>query len=288
MDGFSRLHPSVLLLYFLAALIAVLSFNNPVISAVSLICAVIYSFARGGKSAVKSIGFSLIVIIAVSLFNMLFAHYGNTVLFTFSKTEFTLEALFYGFNQGMVAASSLLWFTAMGKTLSSEKTVYLFRYTPRLALLFSMIIGFIPRFFKKQRDIREARLALNSGNAPKGFKERLQASAGDLSALASYALEGSIITANSMEARGYNPSVIRRGRFRFKAQDAALLVIILALFVFVLIQKLIGNLSFVFEPDIYIERLSLPAVFAFLVFGLIPSFIDFKEVLLWKLSGLKA
>ena len=288
MDSFSKLHPSVLFVYFLSALVSVLSFNNPVISALSLFCAVVYSFALFGRGALKRLGFSVFIIATVSLFNFLFAHYGNDILFTVKDTYFTLEALFYGFNQGMVIASVLLWFTAMGKCIDSEKLVYLFRFAPKSALLISMVLGFIPRFLKKQKEIREARLALNGGKTPKGLKSNLSAAAGDFSALTSYALEGSIITANSMSARKYNPRAIRSGRYRFTADDFAVLAVSSALFAFVFVQKIIGNLSFVFEPQIYIKRLSIPAVICFLLFGLIPAFIDLQRSLSWKLSHLNA
>lgn len=284
MDSFSRLHPSVLFLYFTMSLAAVLTFNNPVISAVSLFCVSAYFFAREGRYAVKRLGFSAAVIIAVSLFNMLFAHYGEDVLFTLGKTEFTLEALFYGFNQGMVLAASLLWFTALGLCVDTEKTVYIFRFAPKLSLMISMIIGFIPRFINKQKDIREARLAINGGRAPKGIKSKFSVAADDLSALTSYVLEGSIITANSMTARAYNPSVIRKGKYRLKTADYVWTAVTVSLFSFVLFQKIIGNLSFVFEPQIYIKRLSIPAVICYMLFGIIPVIIDVKEILRWKLS----
>ena len=283
MRSFSKLHPTVLFLYFVMSLAAVLSFNNPFISAFSLFGAVAFSFFVFGRSALKRAGFSVFVILFVAVFNFLFAHYGEDVLFTLKDTVFTAEALFYGFNQGVVLASALLWFSIMGQCLDSEKIIYLFRFMPKTALLFSMILGFIPRFLKKQKEIREARLALNAGKSPEGVKNKLSAALGDLSALTSYALEGSIITADSMNARAYNPSVIRKGRYKYKSEDIALLTISLLLFGFVLFQKIIGNLSFVFEPKIYIARLSVPAAVCFFVFALIPSINDLTENVRWML-----
>lgn len=278
----------MLFLYFLMSLAVLLSFNNPVISALSLICALLYAFLLTGKAAFKRLGFSVIVILTAAVFNFLFAHYGADVLFTVKNTPFTLETLFYGLNQGTVIAASLLWFTALGECIDSEKLVYLFRFAPKTALLISMVIGFIPRFLKKQKEIREARLALCGGESPNGLKAKFSAAAGDLSALTSYALEGSIITANSMTARGYNPSVIRKGRYKFTSDDTAFLAVISLLFAFVVFQKIIGNLSFVFEPQIYIKRLSIPAVICFFILEIIPVFIDLWGNIRWKHSRLTA
>ncbi|MCR5208469.1 MAG: hypothetical protein K6C14_08345, partial [Eubacterium sp.] len=83
-------------------------------------------------------------------------------------------------------------------------------------------------------------------------------------------------------------SVIRRGRYKMRAEDIAVLSVYSALFIFVLFQKIIGNMSFVFEPEIYIKRLSMPAVICFLFFGMIPSVINLKENVQWKLSRSKA
>ena len=284
MTRFAKLHPTVQLIWFLLSMTAVLTFHTPVISAVSLLCALLYAFVHEGRRAGKQIGFSLCVIAAVSLFNFLFAHYGNTVLFTLKNTDFTLQALFYGFHQGMLVAALLLWFHALGKCLDSERIVYLFRFAPKLALLLTMVLGFLPRFLTRQRAVREARLALNGGRRPRGLKETVRAAAGDLSALTSYALEGSIITADSMTARAYRPGVIRRGNYRYTPGDVAVLVLSLMLFGFALFEKLIGNFSFVFEPDIYIRRLSIPGAVCFLLFGLMPAAISIKEELQWKLS----
>lgn len=284
MDSFSKLHPTVLFLYFLMSLAAVLTFNNPIISALSLFGALIYTFALFGKGALKRLGFSVLVIFTVALFNFLFARYGVDVLFTVRDTDFTLEALFYGVNQGMIVASTILWFTALGKCVDSEKLVYLFRFSPKSALLISMVLGFIPRFLKKQKEIREARLALCGGETEGGIKGKFSAALSDLSALTTYALEGSIITANSMNARGYNPYVIRRGRYKFNSDDLIVLILITSLFSFVLFQKFIGNLSFVFEPQIYIKRLSIPAAVCFFILELLPSIVDLRGILLWKRS----
>ncbi len=281
-DRFSKLHPLVLLVFFALCIVLPLSFNNPVMAAAALFGALLYSLSVNPKGFYKTFLTAMLAISFVSIFNMLFAHYGATVLFSVKGINFTKEALFYGFYQGMLIASSFIWFTALGRSLDSEKLLWLFRYAPQGALIFSMVLGFIPRFLQKHNDIREAQLALNGGERERGIKAKLNASLQCYSALVTYSLESSIITADSMTARCYRPKAIRGNRFHFTAEDATLLAVMVLLSAFVIAQKAIGNLSFVFEPTIYIKRLSVPAVLCFTVQVCLPAILNGKEALQWK------
>lgn len=283
-DRFSKFHPLLHTAFFMLVFVFVLSINNPIYSAVSFVTALIYSARLNGK-LFSSIRFSVAVLIFVSAFNMLFAHYGVTELFTIKDTRFTLEALFYGFNQGLVLCSVMLWFGAFSRIMDSEKVVYILRFTPKIALIFSMILGFVPRFTKKLEDIRDAQLGLNGGaSSNKKFRQALD----NFSALISYSLESSIITADSMTARGYNPRAVRGGRYKFRVDDFVLMAVIIAIAALVLVQKGAGNISFVFDPMIYSESFSISAICGFAVFQLLPIIIDLWEDALWKLSNAKS
>ena len=279
---FFKLHPAVLALYFAFVLGITLTFNNPFVSAVSLICGVIYTLVLKGRRVYKTALFSLITVAAVGVFNMLFAHYGADVLFTVGKTDFTLESLAYGLNQGAVLASSLIWFTLLGSALDSGRIIYLLRFAPKTALLFSMVLGFIPRMLEKLSDIRTARAALFGGRENTGFKQRLSEDVKCLSALVTYALESSIITARSMQARGYNPKAVRGERYRYAEQDLLITTAVLFLSVYIIIQKITGNFAFEFEPYLVSKRLSIPALISFALLALIPSAADLWENIRWK------
>ena len=283
-----RLHPVCSVLFFAVTLIVPLTFNNPYFSAVSLVCAVLYSFVKSGKAAVKTLLFSVCVVAFVSVFNAVFAHYGETALFKIKSVSFNFEPLFYGFNQGMILASVLIWFTFFGRIFDSEKIIYIFRFSPKLALIFSMVLGFIPRFIKKNEDIKNARIGLNGGKKPEGLKEKIRFTLDNFSALTSYCLESSIITSNSMSARGYNPKAIKISRFKFSSFDVCFLIIYLLLSVFILTQYFLGNIKYVFEPIRYTYSLSVPALVAFLLIGLYPSVSEAGENLKWKLLSVKA
>ncbi len=288
MRRLEKLHPFTQLLFFALTLIVPLVFNNPYFSLASLLAAVLYIVISDGRKSLKTLIFSFLAVLFVGVFNMAFAHWGDTAVFTVKDTAFTLESLCYGFNQGAVLASVLIWFTLLGKCLDSERVIYLFRFSPKLALIFSMVLGFIPRFIRKAGEIRDARLALAGGSSPDGFKEKVRFTVQNFSALVSYSLEGSVITSNSMEARGYNPEAVRASRFRISAYDTVFIIITAMITVFLFVQLAAGNIKFVFQPVMYTKRLSLPALILFFIAELYPFFSILWENIKWKLLSVKA
>lgn len=288
MDRFSKLHPITSFAFFVLTFVFILTLNNPFFSAVSLLCAQAYETRIRGKQVLKSLKFTFAILIFVSLFNMIFAHYGEDVLFKIKETEFTLEALFYGFNQGMVLAAVVIWFSSFSIVLDSEKIIYIFRFAPKCALIFSMVLGFFARFNKKLKDIRDAQTALNGGINDKTLKEKYKTAINNFSSLVTYSLESSIITADSMNARGYNPRAVRYSRYRFNISDIVFLVIMIVLSAFILYHKFKGNLVFVFDPVIYSESFSMVAFISFILLELFPTLLDLWEDFLWRLSVVKS
>lgn len=287
MDRFSKTHPTFQFVFFVCVFVLIVSVYNPVFAGTSLLCGVLYDFILRRKETFKSLGFVLAIILVVSLFNMLFAHYGVDVLFTIKGVEFTFQSLFYGVYQGVMLGAFLVWFGLFSRIVDSEKVIYLFRFAPKLALLFSMVLGFIPRFTKKLNDIEDAQLGLN----PKEYqtkKERFKQGVSNLSALVTYSFESSVITSNSMEARGYSPKAVRPSRYKMKAVDVVLIVATLGLSAYVIYSKVSEKTSFVFEPKTYFESFDVLAVILFTVLCLAPVIIDLVEGIKWKLSAQKA
>lgn len=288
MNRFSKLHPITHLLFYALSLLFVLVVSNPFFSFASLLGAFLYNAVINKKSIMRSLRTVVIITAFVSLFNMLFAHYGMDVLFTVKNTEFTLQALFYGFNQGLVFSAVLLWFSALSFNSDGDRILYLFSFAPKLSLMFSMILGFIPRFNKKLGEIREAKLALGGGEAPKGIKEKFKSALDNLSALITYSLESSIITSDSMSARGYRAGAISAKRYKLCREDIIIILAILFAFAFSFYSKAAGNITFIFEPYIKIKSFSIGAFILFFAAELIPFFVEIWEETLWKLSNAKA
>ncbi len=286
MNAFSKMHPISKAVFFTALFVLTLAASNPVFSVISLCCAMLCIAFGGGRVFFDALKWSTLVIAAVGLFNLLFAHYGTEVLFTVKGVEFTLQALVYGLNQGAVMMAVLLWFRVMGDCMSSAETAGLLRFAPKLSLLFMLVLGFLPRYRVRLEAIRDAQRGL-CVREEQTKKERFFAALQALSSLVSYSLESSIITAQSMQARGFQPKKVAPLRERFKPRDALFTAFVLIACGGVLYALLSKQILFIFEPRTYFAANSLPLTLLFAALALLPCVIEMKEVLLWKLSSVK-
>ena len=287
MDRFSKMHPVLEFTFFICAFLLSVSLSNPVFVLPALIFGVIYEFILRGREAVSCLKLTLAIIFVVSLFNFIFAHYGVTLLFQIKDTRFTFEALFYGIYQGAMLSAMLIWFGIFSRNIDSEKVIYVFRFAPKCALIFSMVLGFIPRFNAKLEDIRNARLGLNGGRMASGKKERFKNGINDLSALITYSLESSIITSDSMQARGYNPHAVRYSRYKMTAGDIILTAFTLLVFIYVMYAKISGRITFVMNPEIYSKTFDVSAMVLYCALFFLPTAVDLFEEIRWKISALK-
>ena len=102
-----------------------------------------------------------------------------------------------------------------------------------------------------------------------------------LSALTDWALEGSVVTADSMRARGYGTA--RRTSFqiyRMTAADWTLQVLIVLLAAAVLLA---GGTAAAYTPVLSIEPLTWGFA-AYCLYVLIPTALHVKEAVLWRIS----
>ena len=150
-----------------------------------------------------------------------------------------------------------------------------------------MVLGFIPRFNAKLEDIRNARLGLNGDRRASGKKERFKNGINDLSALITYSLESSIITSDSMQARGYNPHAVRYSRYKMTASDIILTAFTLFVFIYVMYAKISGRITFVMNPEIYLKTFDISAMVLCCALFFLPTAVDLFEEIKWKISALK-
>lgn len=284
MDRFSKYNPKSTFLYFLCVIILTISINHPVYMVVSLLCALFYKIKLCTRGAILYfLKFILPIILFVALFNFAFAHYGNTLLFTVRDIRFTLEALFYGLHQGVMLSGVILWFSAYNEVVTTERFLAVFgNVMPNTALVFSMVLGFIPRLKKNAVEIEDARLLVDNDKSK--FKCMLM----NFSALVTMALEDSINLAEGMRARGFGGGRRVYSKYKFRFKDLMLLLISLLLTAFIIIEKAVGKIGFIFEPDIYCSGMSALSLAAFTLIMLLPVIIDFTEDMKWHILKQRA
>lgn len=277
MDRFSKLNPKVTLLFFFAEIVLAIAVFNPVFTAVTFVGACIYKVMCSGKDGVIYIfKFALPLIFLAALFNFIFVHYGVTVLFEFSQISFTLEAVFYGFSQGLMLAAVLLWFNIYSQVITSEKFLAVFgRFAPNIAMIFSMVLSFIPRLKRNATEINDARSLISTDEG------RMKKSIGNFSALITMTLEESIDTADSMKARGFSEKRTVYSKYKFSAFDFVIMLVIITAFVIIAVFDITGRLDFVFEPVIAAGRISPFAVIIYSLLSFLPAIIDFAEGIKW-------
>ena len=280
-DAFSGCHPAVNFLFFLGAIGFGATIQHPAYCAVGCVCAAVYYLLLNGRKGMKMLAGLAGLFLVMSAVNPLLNKSGKTVLFTWLGRPYTLEALYYGMALGAILVVMLLWFGCYSQVLTSDKFTALFgRLIPALSLVLVMVLRMIPAFTRKAKQIILARRAIGKGGADK-LTEKARDGAAILSALTDWALEGSIITADSMRSRGYGTGTRTNFQiYRMTRRDYVLFALILGLEIAVLT---LGGTDASFTPRLKIQ----PVGWALAVYGLfllLPTLLHIKEVISWRVS----
>lgn len=279
-DAFSKCHPLVNFLFFIGAIGCGVVIQHPLFVAAGCICAAVYYLLLSGRAGWKLIAGMLPVGIFIAIVNPLFNTDGQTVLFQLFGKPYTLEALLYGVAIAGVFLLMMLWFGCYNKVLTSDKFISLFgSVIPALSLLLVMVLRMIPNLQRKARQILGARKSIGKGAGESSSKkEKLMDGMSSLSALTDWALEGSIVTADSMRARGYGAA--KRTSFqlyRMTSQDIVLLAVMALL---MLAALLLGNTASVFTPELYVPAPGW-GLAAYLAFLLLPTGLHAMDAVQW-------
>lgn len=286
--GFKGFHPLSALMFFIYSFFVSLTATNPVLLLMCFIAAALYDIKLQGKNALSYIfKFLLPMIFAVAAVNSLFNHYGVTILFIMkSGNNFTAEAMVYGFVSGVRLSSMLLWLDIFNEIVTEDKIIYLFgRFSPRIALIISMTLRFIPLIRKQSAEIIKAEKGIgNSVASNEKLFSKMKVVSRRLSILVSWTLERGIDTSNSMKARGYGiKGRTFYSKYSLLIKDAVMLLILLCAFSLTLLFK--ESISATFNPEIYIAPVSVCCIalllLNFSVF-LMPMIIDLKEEKKWQ------
>ncbi len=281
-DAFSKCHPLTNFVYFLGVIGFAVVIQHPLYLTASCIGAVLYLMLLKGRRGLPLVLGMIPVFLVLSVINPLFNTDGQHVLFAVFGRPYTLEALCYGAAVAGIFVAMMLWFNCYSIVLTSDKFVCLFgSLIPALSLLLVMVLRMIPNLMRKARQIMGARKSIGKGaGQSSSSREKVADGAGVLSALTDWALEGSIITADSMRARGYGTA--KRTSFQLycmTVRDICLLTLTVALAAGVILA---GGMEASFTPVLAIAAPTwgFPLYCMFL---LIPSALHAKEAVQWRI-----
>ena len=289
-DAFSKYHPAVNFIFFMGSILFAVLIQHPVYLLTGAICAGLYYLLLCGRKAAKTILLLIPFFVLLTAVNPLFNTRGTHILFRIFGRPYTLEALYYGAATAGIFVVMMLWFGCYNAVMTGDKFTALFgNLIPSLSLLLVMILRLVPDMLRKTKQISGSRRSIGKSSAPNStFREKLHDGMTVLSTLVSLALEGSLVTADSMCSRGYGCT--KRSSFmlyRMKISDWVLLFLQLCLIGIVSFFLLFGAASAEFTPVLQIAPVSgqgqLP-LSLYCIYLLIPTIAHSKEVLLWHYS----
>lgn len=286
MRAFSDYNPAAIAVYLLAIMLVGMFCSHPIISALSALGAILFFLTLRKAHAWKTHLWFLGLLLAMTAINPLISHNGVTVLFVLSSRPITLEALMYGASTAVMIVGVLYWFAGLSAVMTHDKWLYLLgSLSPKLALLLSMALRYVPFFSRQVGQVRRAQKGVGLYKED-NIVDRVHGGARVFSAVIGWTLENGVITADSMAARGYGLG--RRtnfSAFRFRRQDALLgltLLPLLGLCLYGIGQK---ALTFSFYPsvtELSLDPLGIAVCAAYGVMVLIPFILEGGARLAWK------
>ena len=282
MRRFADHNPMAVTAYFLAAATVAMLRMDPVVIALTLAGALTTFGLLCGFTEARSHLVSLGLFAVMALANPLLSHNGATVLFVMNHNPVTLEALLYGAAAAAMVIAVTYLFRAYSRVMTSDRLLYVFGgLSPKMALVLSMALRYVPLFGRQARQVRQAQTALGLYKEDNAI-DSLRGEARIFSVMTTWALETGVITADSMTARGYGTG--RRTQFsifRWTRRDTALLLASLLLAA----AALWGARDFAWYPRIASAPLTLRTAAGYAACGLlmfIPLIHRGKEAIRWR------
>ena len=289
MDAFSNCHPAVNFLFFVGTIGLLVVIQHPAFLLAGVLTGAVYYLLLNGKKGWKTILGLLPVFIILTVINPLLNTLGATPLFYLGSRPYTLEALLYGAVTACMFMAMMLWFGCYNKVLTSDKFTCLFgSLIPSISLLLVMVFRMVPNFIRKTQQIIAARKSIGKGISETATtKEKLQDGGTVLGALTGWTLEGSVVTGDSMRARGYGTA--KRSSFmiyRMTWADWILLAVMLTLLGVTIVAACSGQFAAEFVPAIELAPISW-GLAAYTCYLLIPTALHIKEAIQWHISRSK-
>ena len=287
-DKFAYYHPVINFTFFIVAIVCGMVLLHPAFLCCSILLSVIYYLTVRGRQGWKFVCGMIPLLLALSFMNPLFNTYGEHVLFYYLQGRpYTLEALCYGAALGAMMVSVLMWFACYNAVMTSDKFLYLFgKMAPSVTLILTMVLRLVPSYKNKVIQLNGARRCIGKGTDTGDRKERIEHSMILLSTLTSWALEGSVVTADSMRSRGYGCGKCTTfSIYRFENRDKALLSVMILLTACILFCGIHGAASVTYTPELSIcgwqNSYTKTGLLSYALFLAIPSAVNIWEELRW-------
>lgn len=277
-------HPAVALAYCCIAMVLAMAFIQPALSAIAFVAVASFGLlAFGVRSFAKRLLWQVPVVGGITALNCLFVQRGATVLLQVGAFSLHAESLLYGLSMGLALAATLELFALLGDVVPGDEAVAMMgRRFPSTGLLVSMALRLIPRMRRSAEERRDALKACTVLPPPEG---RLKAASEEVSVMIANAMEDSLVTADSMRARGYGSGSSRTQYVlrRFTGADAGALTCVVALGALAFVAGWAASTGFAFYPRVSNGANGWESV-AYAAFFLLPCAAYLFGLAKWRLA----
>lgn len=236
MRRFAGFHPSVVMLFYISAIIPAMFVSDPGLVLVSWFAGMLWISVLRGRFPAGQLVFTLGAVSVMAFVNALVSHDGAAELLFINGKAVTLEAVLYGALTGLMLAAAMVWFSSFSDIMTGDRIIALMGRLPKLGLALSMVLRLVPEYtarFKKMKTAADINGSDGSKGSRGGRRRRDSGGPGEymglVSAVFTWALENSMQTAASMERRGYAAGKKRYSPYRFGPRDGAMLAVIIIL-----------------------------------------------------------
>lgn len=243
------LHPAIALAYCCIAMVFAMAFVQPALSAIAFACVAAFGLlAFGVSSFAKRLLWQIPIVASITLLNGVFVQRGATVLWSVGDFALHAESLLFGISMGLALATVMELFSLLGEVVQGDEVVTLMgKRLPSSALLASMSLRLIPRM---RRNAEERRDTLKACTALTPSKGRFAMASEEVSVMIANAMEDSLVTADSMRARGYGSGKNRTQyeRRSFALADGIVLACVIGLGMLAFVAGIAASSEFTFYP----------------------------------------
>ncbi len=284
MRSFCSLHPAALAAYLACAVACACVVPSLPLQLLAFAGAAAACLSTAGRQGAGPVAAAALLAALVAAANPLFNTQGATVLAQPLGRPYTWEALALGASTGLMAATMLLWFACVGFALGADALLRLGgKAAPRIGLVASLTAQMVPRFGRTAARVGGARAAagvaldLPREGRPPAVAARVREGAAVLVTVASDGLEGAMVTAASMEARGFGTGPrTSLAAERFTMADGAFLAVSGALLAAFVAGSAVGG-SAASAP----EGLALATAGAYGGFAFLPALVNAAGEVRW-------
>lgn len=288
MRSFASFHPFILLFYYITVITITMFMMHPLVLIFSLVGSLLFFASLNSlRTFLRDIRFYLLVFFLIAVTNPIFVHKGESILFYLNDNPVTLEAIIYGFIIATMLVAIIFWSKSYSGLMTTDKFVYLFgKAIPKLSLIISMALRFIPMFKNQMQKVNQTQktLGLYTSNS---ITDRVLSGIRTFNSMIMWSLENAVRQADAMKARGYG----LKGRtnfslFKWHKRDIFTMLFMFIIFGVVMYFNVKKLYAFSYYPVTSGIKFSETECIQFIVvfiLMILPTLVELKENLKWKL-----